>query len=315
MAVITNMHSYDLKGTKLSFANWISNISPTETPFCSMTGKEAINQTKFQWQTDTTPTAKANAWVEGSVPAFEDAIGVTTVNTNNTQIFRRAVSVSDTANVVAYYGRGKEIGYQMEKASLELKRDMEKTFLSAQAKADAANGTAGKTSCFQALCATKGATDGDTGAVMVKETASSGVITEAELFDMTYQIYLANSKANVIMFHPSMAGFFSGLLSVSGTGTEGNRMKMFGAMDSQYNTEVDTIIDPLGQKFALVPNRMMPEKNLYFFNPSDWTQMVLRAPKKIQLAKVGSSEEWMIEAEVGLRHRNKAASAILTVKA
>ncbi|MGL5014217.1 MAG: SU10 major capsid protein, partial [Bacteroidales bacterium] len=49
------MNSYDLKGNKLSFANWISNISPTETPFCSMTGKEAINQTKFQWQTDILP--------------------------------------------------------------------------------------------------------------------------------------------------------------------------------------------------------------------------------------------------------------------
>ena len=39
----TTLVSYDLNGKKLSFANWISNLSPTETPFVSMTGKEAIN--------------------------------------------------------------------------------------------------------------------------------------------------------------------------------------------------------------------------------------------------------------------------------
>ncbi|MGL4352734.1 MAG: SU10 major capsid protein [Aeromonas popoffii] len=308
---ITKMNSYDLKGDKLSFADWVSNISPTETPFVSMTGKEGISQTKFQWQTDVIPTVRDdNACFEGSVPAFEDEIKSTIVLTNNTQIFRRSVSVSDTANVVSYYGRQKEIGYQMEKAGAELKRDMEMVFLSTQTKADASTGAAGKTDCFVALVGT--GADADTGATVVKETATKDLILEKELFDLTYNLYLANSKANVIMYHPKNAGFFSGLLSVPTANI--NRMKMFGAMDDEYNTEVDTIVDPLGQRFALVPNRLMPTHALYFFNPSDWTQMVLRAPKKIQLAKVGSSEEWVIEAEVGLRHRNKFASGILKVK-
>lgn len=311
---ITKMNSYDLKGDKLSFADWVSNISPTETPFVSMTGKEGISQTKFQWQTDVLPKVRIdNACFEGSVPGFEDEVASTVVLTNNTQIFRRSVSVSDTANVVSYYGRQKEIGYQMEKAGAELKRDMEMVFLSAQDKADAAQATAGKTACFEKLCAAKDAADADTGAKIHLETAANSGPTEAELFNLTYNLYLANSKANVIMYHPKHAGFFSGLLSIPNANI--NRMKMFGAMDDEYNTEVDTIVDPLGQRFALIPNRLMPEKAFYFFNPSDWTQMVLRAPKKIQLAKIGSSEEWVIEAEVGLRHRNKFASGILKVKA
>lgn len=311
---ITKMNSYDLKGIKLSFADWISNLSPTETPFVSMTGKEGISQTKFQWQTDVLPKVRGdNACHEGSIPAFEDEVASTVVLTNNTQIFRRSVSVSDTANVVSYYGRQKEIGYQMEKAGAELKRDMEMVFLSAQKKADAATSTAGKTDCFEALVADKDTADADTGAKVCTDAVD---VSEAALFDMTYNLYLANSKANVIMFHPKHAGFFSGLLSI-GTAAPYvgvNRMKMFGSMDDEYNTEVDTIVDPLGQRYALVPNRLMPEKAFYFFNPSDWTQMVLRAPKKIQLAKVGSSEEWVIEAEVGLRHRNKFASGILKLK-
>ncbi|MGL5579421.1 MAG: SU10 major capsid protein, partial [Cetobacterium sp.] len=49
--------------------------------------------------------------------------------------------------------------------------------------------------------------------------------------------------------------------------------------------------------------------------PKDWDQMVLREPTKTKLAKVGSSERYMIELEVGLRHRNPFASGILKLSA
>ncbi|MGL5014398.1 MAG: SU10 major capsid protein, partial [Bacteroidales bacterium] len=48
MAILT---SYDLKGQKDSFANWISNLSPTDTFFVSTTKKEQVTNTLFQWQT------------------------------------------------------------------------------------------------------------------------------------------------------------------------------------------------------------------------------------------------------------------------
>ena len=90
---------------------------------------------------------------------------------------------------------------------------------------------------------------------------------------------------------------------------------MFGSTDDKLNVFVDTVIDPLGQKFALVPNRFMPADKIYFFNPSDWTQMVFRAPQRTELAKEGSYEKWMIEMEVGLRHRNPYASGVLELVA
>jgi hypothetical protein len=46
---MTTFVSYEQDGKKLSFANWISNLSPQEVPFTSMTGKESINQILFQW--------------------------------------------------------------------------------------------------------------------------------------------------------------------------------------------------------------------------------------------------------------------------
>ena len=309
----TTLVSYDLNGKKLSFANWISNLSPTETPFVSMTGKEAINQTLFQWQTDTLETANANnAVVEGSA-AEAPVRSSTTVLSNVTQILRKVVRVSDTANALANYGRGQELQYQMEKAGKEIKRDLEVALLRNGAKVDGSGTVARKTAGFKALVAAKDAADPDTGAVVHKKTATAATITEAELFDLTYNLYLSGSNANIIMFHPKHASFFASLMETPAAGA--NRMKMFDGQDTKFNQYVSTIVDPLGQLFKLIPNRWMGEADVYFFTPSDWTQMVLRAPQRTKLAKDGSYEKWMVEMEVGLRHRNPYASGILSIKA
>ncbi|QQK87883.1 putative major capsid protein [Salmonella phage pSal-SNUABM-01] len=309
----TTLVSYDLNGKKLSFANWISNLSPTETPFVSMTGKEAINQTLFQWQTDTLETANANnAVVEGSA-AEAPVRSSTTVLSNVTQILRKVVRVSDTANALANYGRGQELQYQMEKAGKEIKRDLEVALLRNGAKVDGSGTVARKTAGFKALVAAKGAADPDTGAIVHKETATAATITEAELFDLTYNLYLSGSNANIIMFHPKHASFFASLMETPAAGA--NRMKMFDGQDTKFNQYVSTVVDPLGQLFKLIPNRWMGKADVYFFTPSDWTQMVLRAPQRTKLAKDGSYEKWMVEMEVGLRHRNPYASGILTIKA
>lgn len=308
---MTVLQSYDLNGRKLSFANWISNLSPVETPFCSMTGKESVNQTIFQWQTDTLTKAGENIAREGT--AAEDVdLKPTVLYSNVTQILRKVVKVSDTANALVNYGRGREVQYQMEKAGKEIKRDLEWTFLNhkvAVVGTSASNGRS--TAGITGLVAAKNAVDGDTGAVVHKNTATEDIITEDDLFDMTYNLYVAGSRANIIMFHPKHAKFFSSLQEKAGA--SGNRQRIFQNVP-EFSVEVTTLVDPLGQNYKLIPNRIMPENKIYFFNPTDWTQMVLRAPQRTKLAKDGSYEKWMLEMEVGLRHRNPYASGILLLK-
>lgn len=307
MAVMT---SYDLNGKKDSFANWISNLSPTDTYFVSVTGKEKITNTLFQWQSDSLAGADAaNAQKEGDTVA-SGTCKATTKHENHTQILRKAVEVSDTADAISSWGRGKELAYQMEKAGKEIKRDLELILLSNQTKSTGADATtARKTACFQALVATKDAVDPDTGAKVHQTTATTAVILESELFNLTYNLFLSGSSANTIMFHPEQATFFSSLMESGNT-----RMKMIDNMDTKLNKYVGSVIDPLGQEFQLVPNRFMPKKAIYFFNPTDWTQMVLREPAKTKLAKKGSSERHMVEMELGLRHRHPYASGILLIK-
>jgi hypothetical protein len=302
--------SYEQNGKKLSFANWISNLSPQEVPFTSMTGKESIAQTLFQWQTDSLAPVAENAVIEGSAaPSVQ--IGSTTTVSNITQILRKVVQVSDTANVTANYGRGKELQYQMEKKGKEIKRDLEYALLNQVTQVPGDAGTARKTAGFEGLVALNGVADADTGAIVHKDTAVAAVFTEDELFDLTYELYIAGSAANIIMFHPKHASFFSALQERNDSST-GNRQRIF-ENTTRFAVEVTTIVDPLGQEYKLIPNRWMPEEKIFFFNSSDWTQMVLRAPQRTKLAKDGSYEKWMIELECGLRHRNPYASGILNI--
>lgn len=314
---ITNLISYDLKGTKESFANWISNISPEETPFTSMIGKVSTTNKLFQWQTDVIPSVDAtNAQKEGS-DAAPATLESTTVLNNVTQILRRVVQVSDTADALDNYGRGQESAYQLMKAGKAIKRDLETILLSAQAKDDGSASGAGqytrKTAGYQALIAGKGVAEADTGAVVHMETAGAGVLTEADIFKLTYNLYLANAETSIIMCHPKHSSVFSGMLE-KGSSNGATRVRMFDNVNT-IDLFVNTIVDPLGQTFKVVYNRFMPENAVYVFSPKDFDLMTLRAPATTKLAKNGSYDRWMIEMEVGLRLRNPFTAGALIIKA
>lgn len=312
---MATMNSYDLNGKKLSFANWISNITPADTPFVSMTGKETIKNTVFQWQEDNLGVVDANnAQKEGEAITTMATHTATIERKNNTQILRKLVNVSDSANATDNYGRTKELQYQTEKASKELKRDLETILLGDQNSTEGNATTPRKTACFEKLVAAKDSQQPSTGAIVHHETTTPGVVTEAELFDLTMNLYLAGSEANIIMFHPEQASFFASMSEHPAT-AGGSRVTMFDGMDTKFNRYVSTIVDPLGQEYKLLPNRFMPPKSIYIFNPKDWTQMVLRSPQRIKLDKKGSYDQYLIEMEVGLRHRNQYASGILKIKA
>ncbi|MGL5015172.1 MAG: SU10 major capsid protein [Bacteroidales bacterium] len=312
---MTMLKTFDLKGNKLSFAEWISNLSPCETPFISMIGKEKVDQTQYSWQTDSLAKAAApDAKVkEGSLVEFAKPKS-TEVHTNFTQILRKAVRVSDTTKKVSLYGRGSELGYQLEKAGMEIKRDLESMILNSKEKprpGTAANhGIAGG---VQHLVAAIDAEDPDTGAKVNKvvQYADENAVkfTQVQVFDLTYNLYLVGSKANKVMVHPMHMHVFSDWLGANAVTPHVHRM--FDGMDEKYNAHVSTFRDPLGQVFEIIPNRYMPKNQLFFFHESDWTQMILREPTKVELAKNGSAEKHMIEMEVGLRHRNPFASGIL----
>ena len=303
---MSTIYSYDLNGKKLSFANWVSNLSPEETPFCAMTKKEKINQTMFQWQTDYLRPSKLNARLEGHGAAV-DELRSTDVHHNYTQILSKVVKVSDTADSIANYGRGAELFYQTEKAGKELKRDLEWAYLHNVDAEIGDNGTARETAGFRGLAAKLDTSDPSSGGVTHSHFVGDDP-TEADITNMMYNLYLTGSQANIIMYHPVHAAFFSGLQEKA---VIGNRQRFFENTD-KIDLYVEEIISPWCQRFKLLPNRFMPKDSIYFFNPKDFTQMILREPVRNKMAKIGSSEKILLEMEAGLKLDNPYAVGVLS---
>ncbi|MGL5013801.1 MAG: SU10 major capsid protein [Bacteroidales bacterium] len=311
---MTVLKSLDLKGNKQSFAGWISNMSPCDTPFISMIGKEGIDETQYSWQMDALDKPKNDGFEEGSI-AEPEKREPTHILHNFTSILRKVANVSDTVAAIGTHGRAKEMEYQMGKAGKELKRDMEFMYLNNEIGNIGTSSQASKCSGFIGLCAPKGYVDFYTGAKTFKEVKvaneSGPWFKTSDLFDLTYNLFLAGSKANKIMYHPRHATTFSDFI---GHSFEANQtFRMFDNVDTKYNSQVNKIRDPLGQNYDLIPNRFMPADKIYIFNDADWTQMVLRAPSATKLAKNGASERFLLEAEVGLRHRHINASGVLSM--
>lgn len=297
--------SYNLQGKKYSFSDVITQLSPRDTPFISSTGKHATFQTKFFWQTDTLDVIRDNAWNVDEYPDMQ--IRPTTENVNVTQILRKVEKVTFTANEIDTYGRQKEIDYRMKNAAASIKRDLETIFLSGQEMDEGTTSGKRKTAGFKAQVAHVDEVDPVTGAIVHKKLDSEQ-FTEQDIFDITYNLYMAGSRANVIMYNPdpNVTDVFAAMMH-----NKIGRLRVFRNAEQELKEYVDVIVDPLGQKYMLVPNRFMPLGHIYFFHPHDWFQRVLREPKWTKLDADGSYIKMMLEMEVGLQHRNRFASGIL----
>ncbi|MCS5736729.1 DUF5309 domain-containing protein, partial [Herbiconiux daphne] len=93
------IHSYNLQGLKQNFADWIANITPEKTPFISCIGVDTANGTTFQWQGDrgsfVSDFKNKPAEKEGDDVAAMPFTKGTELYTNQTQIFRRIVKISE----------------------------------------------------------------------------------------------------------------------------------------------------------------------------------------------------------------------------
>lgn len=282
--------SYNMRGKKEVFADWISNISPAVTPFTSMCKKTKTQNVFYEWQTDSLSVPDLdNSHVEGSL-AEGSELAPTELVYNWTQLFRKVVVVSDTAGAVDSYGRNSEVEYQIQKASKELKRDVETTFLAYDS--DGGPSLPGKGSVTYSLGSfvRKGAYH-----KLRKDSFSE------DLFGLLEAAYLVGAEPTIILYHPDFAGFLANMQEETETS-----YRIF-RNDTRFEKRVEVIESPLGQKILCIPDLFVPKDHLYLLDPKMCEMVSLREPKVIPLGKTGSAEKWMIEQEVGLRVKNPNA--------
>jgi len=126
-------------GTREDLADFIAILDARNTPFSTavLKGDEPTN-TLMQWEADVYADPKTAGTVDGQdVQNYENAAEGRQKLYNHVQIFRRSAKVSRLANDVNVIPGGrKELAVATQKKLVEIKRDIEAAFLSANAAQD-----------------------------------------------------------------------------------------------------------------------------------------------------------------------------------
>lgn len=290
-------------GNREDLADVIYRITPTETPLFSMARKGKATNTLHEWQTDSLAAAANNEQVEG-----DDAVAtalIPTVRLNNrTQISSKTAAVSGSQEAADSAGRKSEMGYQMAKRSLELKRDIE-TGLTQNAVlataprrsrglvgwADTANTNAGVGYVAPNYVTNVAQTDG-----------TQRVLTESLLKDVCQKVYTSGGNPNVIMLGPQQKQTFSTFT--------GNATRMDEAEDKKVTASVDVYVSDFGQLKA-VPNRFQRARDVWVLESGRWEVSFYRAFRSWELAKTGDTDRKQILAEYCLQSDNPLANGLI----
>lgn len=320
MAQPTNLYDRytGTKSIREDLANVIYNISPEDTPFMSSVGRENVNNTYSEWQLDALAAATAaNAAIEGD-DATLDARAATNRVGNYSQISRKVIGVSQTAEAVDKAGMKSFLAYEMAKASSEIKRDMESSLLANQAAVVGNSTTARRTAGLPAWIRTN-TSKGVGGAEPTMSSTNDGypnaartdgtqrAITETMLGDAIQQVWSQGGDPKIAMFGPvnkRKASAFAGIAV--------NRMNQSSGAPKAYSivATADVYLSDFG-KVSFVANRFQRERDVFVLDPEYASVGFLRNFKTEDLAKTGDSTRKMITVEYLLKVKTEKSHAII----
>jgi hypothetical protein len=299
--------TYDLIGIAEDVEDAIFNISPTETPFLTMAKRKSASNTFHQWQTDSLAAAAANRQVEGDDASFTTA-SPTTMLGNYTQISRKTLIVSRTADTVKKYGRAKEFARLTVKYGKELKRDIEFALVQNQASSAGGSQTARSSAGFESMVAgnrivasgnTTGTTPGYSGGLWAAPTDGTATvtITEALLVSGLDAAWQDGGDPSILMMN-------SGIKADIATFGGANKYAGFynpkqGAAQGMVIGGVDMYVSDFGEH-KLVLNRYMRTRTLFGIDPEYVSVAFLDGIKSVDLAKTGDAEKKMLITEFTL---------------
>jgi len=304
MAIVSNTFTtYSAKGIREDLSNVITNISPEETPMQSNIGRETIQNTLFEWQTDALADAAANAQLEGDDVGTFDSVTATVRLTNYAQISRKTIVLSNTEEVVNKAGRRSELAYQIAKRGSELKRDQEFIMLNGGVAVAGNTTTARVTASLGAFVKTN--TDKQTNGVdpsyttlpnSARTDGNVRTFTETILKNVIQKVWSAGGTPKILMCGPvnkQRVSGFSGIASSRYNINGGDRpATLIGA--------VDIYVSDFGQ-VSVIANRFQRERDAWVIDPEYAKMTVLRPYQQVELAKTGDAEKRMLLQEWGLK--------------
>jgi len=273
----------------------VTNISPSETPLLSMLGRGSdAKQTLHEYPTDTFASAAHNAAIEGADFAAVD-LTQPSRGSNNTQIFKKSIMVSDTEAVVD--GVTNALQYQSQKAFTEHAKDIELALM-AGSRASGASGVARQLVGIVNALTTNATT-----------MASASTLTEAIYNDIMELVYGSTDQLPDMVFVGSklkraisnFAGASDGAITIPADQV------------ARYN-KVDFYEGDFGRQRIMLHRdvaNVAAGRSLVAINSQFHKLSYLRPTHLREIAKTGDSEKREVITEMTIEHRGQATGAVV----
>ena len=311
MAIVANTFtSHSAIGIRESLADVIANISPEEVPLQSNIGSENVNNTYFEWQTDSLAATSTTARIDGDDVSSFDSTSATTRVGNYTHILRRTLIVADNMGAQDLAGRNDELAYQLAKRGKELRRDIEAVLTDNNAQVAGSSSVARETGGLGAWIGTNQVDNHATGQADADGTSARSdgtqqAFTETMLKDAMQQAFTSGGQPSILMVGPhnkTVVSGFAGIAAQRYQAPSDSPTTIIGAADV-YLSDFGTL--------NVVANRFQRERDAFLLDPEYASVCYLRPIQQVELAKTGDAEKRMVLAEFGLKVTNEAAHAIV----
>lgn len=295
--------TFDLVGLAEDVEDVIFNISPEETPVLTMAKKKKATAVNHQWQTDSLANVAANRAIEGDDSTYA-AVSATTLLSNYTQISKKTVLISGTADSVRKYGRKEEFAYQIAKKGKELKRDIEYAIVGNQGSSAGSSSVARSSAGLEAQIAgnrtiestnTTGTVPGYAGGVFTAPTdGTATTFTETLLVTGIQAAWSDGGDPSVVMANAALKrkfGTFAGASSYAGVSVNQGRN-----VQGVVVGGVDLYVSDFGQHKIML-NRYMRTSVVLGLDPDYVSVAWLRPMKFEERAKTGDANRGELLAE------------------
>lgn len=304
MALLTNAgETYTLSGgqsvgrqNREDLSDFITNVSPTETPFYSKIGRTKAKAVTHEWLTHSLASASAtNVVVEGNEATMITPTTLTRVQ-NSTQINQKAVGISGTQDAVNKAGMGKETAYRVVLHGKEIKRDIETAML------QNTQAVTGSTTVARQM-------NGVMGFVATNTTTITTAITVDDVNSILEDCWDEGGNPDTIFCNGTTKRLISNLTgnTASTYAVEWNQ----DAASKKLSTAVDVWDGDFGVQ-RIVPDRFDNTLTVKALEMQYWKLAELRPMETVTLAKTGDTEKRMLQCEATLECRAENANGVLT---
>jgi len=291
-------------GEREDLSDVITRIDPDETPIFSALSKETGNGVFVEWQVQELAAASATNYQNEGADATYDTPTATTRLGNYMQISQKDAAISGTLDAVDKAGRDKETAYQKILKGIELRRDIEKSVATAQARSASDPRKAGTLSSWitnVSIASDETAFNAGvgTGTHIPSDDGTDRTMTLAMIDAAMQAAYEDGGQPNLLVVAPAKKVAFSDLNSGSVTT---NQINYTAPREAAMVGSVSLYLSDFGQ-LDVVIDRFTPSDRVYLLD-SDYASICTLPGRNFavtDLAKTGDADKFEIITEWTLK--------------